>query len=312
MALKLVPAGTNINFMRFRKMAGVLSVLFLISAMAMIFTKGLNLGIDFTGGTLVQVQTSKVADVGQLRNALAQTELTGATIQSYGSEQEFLIRTPAKVSGDVAVLQATILGALEETVGQADIRRVEFVGPQIGEELRKKGLIAMLCALGAILLYISMRFEFRYGVGAIAALSHDLILTLGVFELTQREISLPVLAALLTVIGYSLNDTIVVFDRIREVRERFVKKPIFEAMNMALNQTLNRTLMTSLTTALVLVSLYFLGGSVINDFAFTLLFGVVVGTYSSIFIAAPVLALFEKRYQKIYAERDAEEAIEKP
>jgi len=312
MALKLIPIGTTISFMRGRYAAGVLSAALLLLTLGLLVTKGLNFGIDFAGGNLIQIQTKNDVEVSALRTALNTANIEGVTIQNYGGADEFLLRAPAEADADAKTVQESVLAALRADIGDVEIRRVEFVGPQVGSELREAGLIAMLCALGAILVYISFRFELRYGVGAIVALSHDVLLTIGMFVLLQKEVSLPVLAAVLTVIGYSLNDTIVVFDRIREVRGRYPQKLAVAAMDMALNQTLGRTLMTSLTTLVVLMALFFLGGSVIHDFAFTLLFGVIVGTYSSIFIAAPILLLFENYYQKVYAEREYEDAEERP
>ncbi len=271
-----------------------------------LFVQGLNYGIDFTGGAMVQIQTQQSVQVGTLRDSLKAANMKGITIQNYGSDEEFILRLPLEEGVNTADHAQQIKQALSKDVGEVQIRRVEFVGPQIGAELREKGFMAIIVSLIVILLYISMRFELRYGLGAVAALAHDVLLTVGMFSFMQKEVTLPVLAAVLTIIGYSLNDTIVVFDRIRENKQKQGKAPFLNVLNESLNQTLGRTIMTSLTTLLVLVMLYIFGGEVINDFAFTLLFGVLVGTYSSMFIASPVLLLLENHYKKLEEEKQAE------
>ncbi len=291
MALRLVPEKTSINFLGLRFICMGLSLFFILVTTGLLFTKGLNYGIDFAGGTLVQVKTEKVVPVGDLRTAMQRGGWEGLVIQEYGSPDEILIRMPGDLvdpskAGNIATKMANALG---EVGGEIDVRRVEYVGPQIGDELKRKGLIAILLSAIAILIYVSMRFEFRFAVGAVAALVHDVMLTVGVFSLLQKEISMPVLAALLTIIGYSLNDTIVVFDRVRENMRRFKKKPLVDILNLSVNEMLNRTLMMTVTTVVVLISLFVYGGEVIHDFAFALLVGVVVGTYSSIYIASPVM-----------------------
>lgn len=303
--LRLVKDGISIDFLKHRRVFLMMSLVLLAATIADVLLQGINFGIDFTGGTLVQIQTEKELPVGDIRAALATGGQGEMTIQSFGAPNEYLIRMAVQENTQASALTDQMVNALKPLAGTTEVRRVEFVGPQIGEELRRTGLIAILISLIAILIYISFRFEFRYGVGAVAALGHDVMLTIGAFSLTQREVSLPVLAALLTVIGYSLNDTIVVFDRIRENRRRYKKRPLIEVLNMSLNDMLGRTLMTSLTTLVVLLALYFFGGSVINDFAFTLMFGVIVGTYSSIYIAAPVVLLMEGWYKRM-AEQEAE------
>lgn len=296
---------TLIPFLNYLWPTVILSCVLLLAALALLVGRGLNFGIDFTGGALVQIQAPQAEgaatqSVGDVRQALTDAGMTQAVIQTFGAANEFLIRLP---QGD-----QDVAARVQEALPAVDIRRVEFVGPQIGDELQTQGLMALLVSLGAILLYVTMRFEFRYGIGAILALVHDVWLTLGVFALTQKEFTLPVLAALLTIIGYSLNDTIVVYDRIRENRRNKKKMPLRDVLNLSLTQMLRRTLMTSFTTLLVLLALYLFGGAVIHDFAFTLLFGVVVGTYSSIFVAAPVLLFMEKWYlnREDNADKDTE------
>ncbi|MDD9912850.1 MAG: protein translocase subunit SecF [Alphaproteobacteria bacterium] len=306
MSIQIILKGTLIDFLKYRAVALVLSGVFLLATVGLLFAKGLNFGIDFTGGALVQIQTEQAYPVGQLRDVLKDKGLVGLTIQEYGSPQEFIVRFPLSEGSAAEAAAHEIQKALGDELGAITIRRVEFVGPQIGAELREKGLMAILVSLIVILLYISMRFEMRYGVGAVAALCHDVLLTVGIFSLMQKEVTLPVLAALLTIIGYSLNDTIVVFDRIRENRGKDRKGKFIGILNLSLSQTLSRTIMTSITTLLVLLALFLWGGEVIHDFAFTLLFGVVVGTYSSIFIASPVLLLMEGYYQKLAMEEENE------
>ena len=300
--MRIVPVDTKINFLARWKMWVTVSVVFVVASVISMFVPGLNYGIDFSGGTLVQTQTERAVPIEDLRAALTKENVKGFSIQTFdGADDEFLIRlageggsgVEAKKNADLVTKILTPLG------GNVDIRRVEFVGPQIGDELKTKGLIALLTSLFAILIYISMRFEMRFALGAIAALAHDIFLTVGVFVLLQKEMTMAVLAALLTIIGYSLNDTIVVFDRVRENRRKYHKREMIDVLNLSVNEMLNRTLMTSLTTLAVLLALFFLGGGVIHDFAFTLMFGVLVGTYSSIFIASPIVLMLENYYQNL-------------
>jgi len=300
--MRIVPVDTKINFLARWKMWVTVSVVFVVLSVISMFVPGLNYGIDFSGGTLVQTQTERAVPIEDLRAALTKENVKGFSIQTFdGADDEFLIRlageggsgVEAKKNADLVTKILTPLG------GNVDIRRVEFVGPQIGDELKTKGLIALLTSLFAILIYISMRFEMRFALGAIAALAHDIFLTVGVFVLLQKEMTMAVLAALLTIIGYSLNDTIVVFDRVRENRRKYHKREMIDVLNLSVNEMLNRTLMTSLTTLAVLLALFFLGGGVIHDFAFTLMFGVLVGTYSSIFIASPIVLMLENYYQNL-------------
>ena len=279
--------------MRHRTLCGALSALFLVLTLVLLVAKGLNFGIDFTGGALVQLQTDAPAQVVDIRQLASDANLNGLTIQNFGSDTEFLIRAPADDKADA--FAGHIQKVLQDGGIMSHIRRVEFVGPQIGDELKQKGLLALLVSLLAVLVYVSLRFEFSYGIGTLAALVHDVMLTVGIFSLLQVELGLTVLAALLTIIGYSLNDTIVIFDRVRENRRRHRKMPLPDLLNQSLNETLRRTLMTSLTTLVAVLSLWLFGGEVIRSFAFTLLFGVLVGTYSSVFIAAPVYMLVHKK-----------------
>jgi len=301
--MQLISPDTHVDFLGKRKMAMILSGTLLLLSLGLLMAKGLNFGIDFTGGTLVEVRFQKPPEVSKIRTALAPAGYGSAIIQEFGAPEEILIRAQNINAKDSSTISTGILAALKKDFGAEGVqmRRVEFVGPQVGEELTRAGIMAVLIAMLAILLYVTFRFEFRFALGADAALLHDITLVIGAFALTGKEFSLPVVAAILTVIGYSLNDTIVVFDRIREnfASNRKLKSPKdeFEVVNDSINQTLSRTLMTSLTTLLVVVALFLLGGEVIHNFAFALIVGIVVGTYSSIYIASPVMILLHGRFQ---------------
>lgn len=274
-----------------RRIAYGLSLIVIIGGLVVFAQRGAeNFGIDFTGGTIQQVQFSQAPDVNQVRNALKSVNLQKATIQTFGEDNNIIIRTEGQES-------SKITQAIKDNFkdNQAQTVRVEEIGPTIGKELRYKALIAIGLAIVVICIYITFRFEFKFGVCAIIALLHDVIVTLGIYSISGRELSLPIIAAILTIIGYSLNDTIVVFDRIREDIHLMHKANFKNIVNRSINETLSRTIITSLTTLLVVVSLYLFGGSVINDFAFVLLIGVVVGTYSSIFVAAPILVEWHKK-----------------
>jgi preprotein translocase subunit SecF len=250
--------------------------------------RGLNLGIDFTGGTLIEVGYEEPANLESVRAVLTAAGYGDAAVQQFGTPRDVLIRLGTSVAeGDSARLSNEVFAALSDAVdGKVELRRVEFVGPQVGDELTEDGALAVLVALMAILVYVAMRFEWRFAVGSVIALVHDVTITVGIFALLQIEFDLPVLAAVLAVIGYSLNDTIVVFDRIRENFRKMRKGLPVEIVNRSLNETLSRTLVTSLTTMLVLLALFFLGGEIIHGFAFALLIGVLIGTYSSIYVAS--------------------------
>lgn len=286
--MELIKTQTHIDFLGARKLTTALSVvLVLVSIVSLIpAVRGLNLGLDFTGGTLVELEYAEAADLGQLREALTLAGHPDAVVQTFGSVRDVAIRLPASTE-DTATVSNNIVKALG--VSQDQIRRVDFVGPKIGDELANKGGAAMIAALAAILFYIIARFQWKFSVGAVLALTHDVLITLGVFSIFGLEFDLNVLAALLAVLGYSLNDTIVVYDRIREnFRNLRVSEPI-EIFNLSINQMLSRTLVTSLTTLLVLSALFFLGGKIIHGFSIALIVGVVVGTYSSIYVAAAAL-----------------------
>jgi preprotein translocase subunit SecF len=287
--MQLLKDNINFDLMGKRKFALILSLVLIVIAVAAIVIRGLNLGIDFTGGTLVEVGYAESVELESVRQALSSSGYDDAIVQYFGTAKDVLIRLPvADNDDDKAKLSNNVLEALEAT-GKPEMRRVEFVGPQVGDELRDKGGLAMLYALIGILIYVALRFEWRFSLGSVAALIHDVILVVGFFAITQIEFDLTVLAALLAVIGYSLNDTIVVFDRIRENFRRLRKETSEGVINISINQTLSRTLMTSITTLLVLFALFMFGGEVIHSFSIALIVGVLVGTYSSIYVASSSL-----------------------
>jgi preprotein translocase subunit SecF len=291
--MQLIKPDINIDFIGKRKLAAILSaVLILIGVASLVVKGGPNYGIDFAGGSLVQVQFSETTDAGQIKKALEGLDLGNFVVQHFGDNpNEFLIRVQA--SGET--LSRVISTNLTEAFGadNVDLRRVEMVGPQVGKDLRQKGMMAILYAMIGILAYITWRFEFRFAVGAIVALVHDVLITLGIFSLFGKEIDLPIIAAFLAIIGYSLNDTIIVYDRIRENFGKHQKKGFEIVVNRSINETLSRTILTSGTTLLVVLSLFIFGGGVIHNFAFAMLVGIIVGTYSSIFVASPVLIFWD-------------------
>ena len=278
-----------IDFMGQRKLALAFSTVLLLVAIGSLATKQLNWGLDFTGGTLVEVHYSETADLNAIRKTMEAEGYAGAVVVSFGTDKDVLIRLPQGYSDQQG---AQLLAQLQQAYsGEVELRRIEFVGPQVGDELREQGGLAMLLALGLVMLYIAFRFQFKFAVGAVVALIHDVILVLGFFSVTGMEFDLTVLAALLAVIGYSLNDTIVVSDRIRENFRKLRKTDPVEVVNISLTETLGRTLVTSLTTMLVLMALALFGGEMINAFAIALLVGVFIGTYSSIYVAANALLI---------------------
>jgi preprotein translocase subunit SecF len=280
----------EIDFLGKRKLAMIFSSLLVIASIASFVVNGMKLGIDFTGGTLVEVGYKQSADLAVLRSALAESGFNDATVQNFGTTRDVLIRLKPDDTLSNAELSTRVLEAVNQNAADpATLRRVEFVGPQVGDELAEDGGLALLYSIFGILIYVAWRFEYKFSLGSVAALIHDVIITLGVFSVFGMEFDLTVLAAVLAVIGYSLNDTIVVYDRIRENFRKLRKGDAQEIMNASLNQTLSRTLMTSLTTALVLIALAFLGGEIIHNFALALLVGVGIGTYSSIYVASPVV-----------------------
>lgn len=279
----------KINFMKVRTPAMILSLVLIIGSLVGLWYKGLNLGVDFTGGTIIELSYPNGAELNILRDQLVEAGYEQAQVQHFGSSREVLIRIAPREDMASATLSNEVMTTLREASNEEiELRRVEFVGPQVGEELTSDGALAVLYALIGILIYVALRFEFRLSLGAITALVHDVVITVGVFAWTQIQFDLTVLAALLAIIGYSLNDTIVVFDRVRELFRTMREGSPAEVANKALNDMLSRTIMTSLTTLVVLIALFVLGGEIIHGFAFALMIGVVVGTYSSVYVASNV------------------------
>lgn len=287
----------KIDFLSKRKIALIFSTLLIIVSIASLATMGLKKGIDFTGGTLVELSFPEAVELESLRNLLTEANFSGAVVQHFGSSKEVLIRLLPNDALNTAALSNKVLAAVNENFSQqGELRRAEFVGPQVGEELQEDGGLALLYALICILIYVAIRFEYRFGLGSVAALAHDVIITLGFFSVFQFEFDLTVLAAILAIIGYSLNDTIVVFDRVRENFRTLRKGSPVDVVNISLNQTFTRTVMTSLTTLLVLMALFVLGGEIIHDFALALIVGVLIGTYSSIYVASPITLASGRMY----------------
>lgn len=296
----------NFDFISKRKIALVGSGLLLLISAASLIVNGLKLGIDFTGGTLIEVGYSEIVELENIRSALEAHEFSNATVQNFGTAKDVLIRIKPREGVNHSQASVQVLNAINSSSEQiADLRRVEFVGPQVGDELAEDGGLALLYSMFGILIYVAWRFEYKFALGSVAALIHDVVITLGFFSVFGLEFDLTVLAAILAVIGYSLNDTIVVYDRIRENFRNLRKGTPQDILNNSLNQTLSRTLMTSLTTILVLIALALLGGEIIHNFAIALLVGVLTGTYSSIFIASPVvLALGVRKEDLMLPEKE--------
>lgn len=277
------------NFMGKRQLALVFSLLLIIASVSSIAIKGLNFGLDFTGGTLIEVGYQQSADLNKIRNRLTTAGFADAVVQNFGSSKDVLVRLAPREATSSESLGDKILKALKEDDAAVEMRRQEFVGPQVGDELRDDGGLAMILALAFILIYVMARFEYRFALGSIAALIHDVVITIGIFSFFQFDFDLTVLAAVLAVIGYSLNDTIVVFDRIRENFRIMRKREPFDIINASLNQTLSRTMMTSITTLIVVLAMFFLGGELIHGFAIALIIGILIGTYSSIYVASSMV-----------------------
>jgi preprotein translocase subunit SecF len=287
-ALNLIPANINLAFIPKRKIFMAFSALLVLASIFMFLGKGLNYGIDFKGGIMLEVRTEKAADIAEMRSILGSLGLGEVSLQEFGQPTDILIRIQRQ-DGDEKAQQEAI-NKIKAILGTSvEYRRTEFVGPKVSDELFWDGLTAVSLAIFAILIYIWFRFEWQFGFAAIFALSHDVITTIGIFALMGFEFNLSTVAAVLTIAGYSINDTVVVFDRVRENLRKYKKLPFSELLNNSINQTLSRTVITSVTTLLALLALYFLGGEVIRDFSFAMIWGVLIGTYSSIFLAVPIL-----------------------
>ena len=288
--MRLLNRKTNIDFMSRRNTALVFSIVLIITSIASLAIRGLNFGLDFTGGTLIEVGYPTAPDTNEVRENLAGAGFD-SIVQTYGAATDIVVRIPPTDEDESsAELSTRVLAALSQGVeGEIEMRRVEFVGPQVGDELKEQGVLAVIYAMVGVFLYVMFRFQWRFSVGAVAALFHDVIITMGVISLVQIEFDLTVVAAILAVVGYSLNDTIVLFDRIRENFPRYRKREPVEVVNSSINEVLSRTIMTSTTTLIVLLALFYFGGEIIHGFAFTLIVGVLIGTYSSIYVASTAL-----------------------
>lgn len=311
--MQLLQGKMTINFMSKRKIATIMSLLLIIVSIASIAKNGLNLGVDFTGGYLIEVGYPDDADIEAIRNTLAANEFKDAQVQNFGTSKDVLIRIAPSTDFNQASISDKILGILKQgSDQQIEMRRVEYVGPQVGAELRDQGGMAMLVALFFILVYVSLRFQFKSAVGAILALIHDVIITVGFFAIFQLDFDLSVLAAILAIIGYSLNDTVVVLDRIRESFRSVRKTEPFDIINLSINQTLGRTLMTSFTTLIVVFALFLLGGEAIHNFSAALIIGIIVGTYSSIFVAGSTLLTMNITKQDFLVQSKEEVVDDQP
>ncbi len=313
--MRILSEKTHIDFMGRRKMAFIMSVILMVLSVVSLATRGLNFGLDFTGGMLIEVSYPSAPLIADVRANLYGAGLDDAVVQTFGTASDIVVRIPPRNEEESdAELSTIVLEALQAGVeGDIVMRRVEFVGPQVGDELAEQGILAVVYAMIGIFLFVMFRFQWRFSVGAVAALIHDVVITMGVLSVIQVEFDLTVVAALLAVIGYSLNDTIVLFDRIRENFPRLRKRTPDEVVNTSINETLSRTVMTSMTTLLVLVSLFIFGGEIIHSFAFTLIVGVLVGTYSSIFVASTVLLqLGVSKFDLLQVEKEGAAVDQRP
>ena len=290
--LRLLPETPAFEFLNKMNIASGLSIMLVIGSIGLFFIQGLNLGIDFRGGILIEAQSSQTVDLAKVRSSLGRLGLGDMSIQSFGTDRDILVRVQRQEGDEKA--QIVAINAITSDLGSDfEIRRTEFVGPTIGAELAEKGVLAVICALCAIMVYIWFRFEWQFSLAALIALTHDVITTIGVFALTNFEFNLATVAAILTIAGYSINDTVVVFDRIRENMRRYKSWSQPDILNRSLNETLARTAMTSITTALALIAIAIFGGAVLRDFALAMLWGVAIGTYSSVFIAVGIVSRFD-------------------
>ncbi len=289
----------NINFVsKFRK-ANTISVIIFVLSIFFIFFKGLNYGIDFKGGTLIELRSENSINVSAIRDSLNTMSLGDINVKKFGNENDFLIKVEQKNSNDNNLIPEIKKKLTENLNSNIDFRRVENVGPKVSAELLESSIIAISLALAAMLFYIWVRFEWQFSVGSIIALFHDVVITLGIFSFLSLEINLSIIAAVLTIVGYSMNDTVVIYDRIRENLLKYNKVSISDIANLSINETLARTIITSVTTLLALFSIYILGGEILRGFSFAMILGVIIGTYSSIFVASPILKFFKVSYKTL-------------
>ena len=293
---------SNISFNKFYRKFNILSLVLIVISLVFLIFKGLNYGVDFKGGTLIELRTSdKTNNISLIRDSFNQMNLGDVSVKSFGNETDYIVKFEKKNSNDPDFIE-NIKKKLSSSIGKVDFRRVENVGPKVSAELLRSGIIAIGLSLAAMLLYIWIRFEWQFSLGAIIALFHDVILTLGIFSLFSLEINLSIVAAVLTIVGYSMNDTVVIFDRVRENLKKYADIKIFELTNISINETLSRTIITSVTTLLALLSIYIFGGEILKGFSLAMILGVIFGTYSSIYIANPILVLLKVSQRTILKE----------
>ena len=297
----------NINFVSKFKQANIISIIFFVFSVMLISFKGLNYGIDFKGGTLIELRTDTTVDASSIRDTLNSMSLGDVNVKKFGKDGDYLIKVEQKKTNNnnlIPKIKKTLTDNLNSDV---DFRRVENVGPKVSSELLESSIIAISLALAAMLFYIWVRFEWQFSLGSIIALFHDVVITLGIFSILSLEINLSIIAAVLTIVGYSMNDTVVIYDRIRENLFKYTKISISDVANLSINETLARTIITSVTTLLALVSIYILGGEILRGFSFAMILGVIIGTYSSIFVASPILKFFKVSYKTL--EKDEEKIV---
>ena len=294
----------NINFVSQFKKANIISIILFILSMLLVFFKGLNYGIDFKGGTLIELRTEKSIKASSIRDTLGSMNLGDVNVKKFGKDGDYLIKVEQKESNNNKLIPEIKKKLTDNLNAEIDFRRVENVGPKVSAELLESSIIAISLALAAMLFYIWIRFEWQFSVGSIIALFHDVVITLGIFSLLSLEINLSIIAAVLTIVGYSMNDTVVIYDRIRENLFKYTKISISDIANLSINETLARTIITSVTTLLALVSIYTLGGEILRGFSFAMILGVIIGTYSSIFVASPILKFFKVSYKTLEKEEE--------
>ena len=294
----------NINFVSQFKKANIISIVLFILSILLVFFKGLNYGIDFKGGTLIELRTEKSIKASSIRDTLSSMNLGDVNVKKFGKDGDYLIKVEQKESNNNELIPEIKKKLTDNLNAEIDFRRVEKVGPKVSAELLESSIIAISLALAAMLFYIWIRFEWQFSVGSIIALFHDVVITLGIFSLLSLEINLSIIAAVLTIVGYSMNDTVVIYDRIRENLFKYTKISISDIANLSINETLARTIITSVTTLLALVSIYTLGGEILRGFSFAMILGVIIGTYSSIFVASPILKFFKVSYKTLEKEEE--------
>ena len=294
----------NINFVSKFKKANIISIIIFVLSIIFISFKGLNYGIDFKGGTLIELRTERSIDTSLIRESLKTMNLGDVNVKKFGKKGDYLIKVEQKNSNNSSLIPEIKKTLSDYLNTEVDFRRVENVGPKVSAELLQSSVIAITLALAAMLFYIWVRFEWQFSVGSIIALFHDVTITLGIFSLLSLEINLSIIAAVLTIVGYSMNDTVVIYDRIRENLLKYNKISISDIANLSINETLARTIITSVTTLLALFSIYILGGEILRGFSFAMILGVIIGTYSSIFVASPILKFFKVSYKTLEKEEE--------